>query len=243
MIEGGGLMALVMSVVVLAGVFRGITGFGGAMLMTPPLSILLGGIPAITIVLVLEAAAALIMVPSTYRDVPIQRLALLAIPACLTVPIGSTLLTTLDPSTARRLIGAVVVVFSLLLFSGLRLATHPRQIWLVATAGFGGVLLGATSIGAPPVIFLLLSGPDPTRLTRAILTAFIGITSVVGLIATIVFSKSGPPSLAWSLLLCALYLGSTYVGMKMFHRLNDYGARLIALVLMLTFGAITIVVG
>jgi hypothetical protein len=31
--------------------------------------------------------------------------------------------------------------------------------------------------------------------------------------------------------------------MKMFHRLNDYGARLIALVLMLTFGAITIVVG
>lgn len=211
--------------------------------MTPPLSILLGGIPAITIVLVLEAAAALIMVPSTYQDVPYRRLALLAIPACLTVPIGSTLLTTLDPSMSRRLIGAVVVIFSLLLFSGVRLAYHPRQIWLVATAAFGGVLLGATSIGAPPVIFLLLSGPDPTRITRAILTVFIGITSVVGLIATIVFSKSGPPSLAWSVVLCALYLGSTYVGMKMFHRLNDYGARVIALVLMLTFGTITIVLG
>lgn len=243
MIEGGSLAALVMSVVVLAGVLRGITGFGGAMLMTPPLSILLGGIPAITIVLVLEAAAALIMVPSTYRDVPLGRLALLAIPACLTVPIGSTLLTTLDPSMTRRLIGAVVVIFSLLLFSGVRLAYHPRQIWLVATAAFGGVLLGATSIGAPPVIFLLLSGPDPTRITRAILTIFIGITSVVGLIATIVFSESGPPSLAWSVVLCALYLGSTYIGMKMFHRLNDYGARVIALVLMLTFGTITIVLG
>ncbi len=105
-------IGLVIFTVVLAGVLRGITGFGGAMLMTPLLSIVLGGVPAIIIVLVMEAAAALIMVPAVYEDVPLGRLALLTVPACLTVPIGSAVLASLDPSSSRRLIGAAVVVFS-----------------------------------------------------------------------------------------------------------------------------------
>jgi uncharacterized protein len=234
---------LVVFAVVLAGVLRGITGFGGAMLMTPLLSIVLGGIPAIIVVLIMEAAAALVMVPTLYEDLPLGRLALLVIPACLTVPLGSAVLTILDPSASRRFIGAAVVVSSLALMSGVRYSRKPTAILTAAVSALSGFLLGATSIGAPPVILFLLSGPDPAKTTRAILTGFISITSVIGLIATLRVGWDVAPSIWLDLLLCALYLGSIYIGMKLFRRLNDFGARIIALSLMLTFGAVTVLLG
>ncbi|MEH2511057.1 putative membrane protein YfcA [Nitrobacteraceae bacterium AZCC 1564] len=236
-------IGLVIFTVMLAGVLRGITGFGGAMLMTPLLSVVLGGVPAIIIVLAIETAAALIMVPAIYGDVRLGRLILLTAPACLTVPIGSALLTSLDPSSSRRLIGGAVVVFSLALMSGIRYSRHPTPSLTAAVGALSGVLLGATSIGAPPVILFLLSGPDPAKTTRAILTVFISITSLVGVVATLHNAERSAPPASWVCLLCVIYLGSIFVGMKLFHKLNDFGARLIALTLMLIFGVITVVIG
>ena len=162
---------MIVGIVALAGLMRGITGFGGAMLMTPPLSLLLGPAPAIVLVLILETAAALVMLPGIYGDLPVKRLVLLAGPACLMVPVGSTLLAFLDPSSSRRLIGAAVIAFSLVLFSGVRYPQHVGAGPNVAIGALSGILLGATSIGAPPVILFLLSGPNSARRTRAILTA------------------------------------------------------------------------
>jgi uncharacterized membrane protein YfcA len=45
-------------VAVVAGVVRGITGFGGAMVMAPPLVLLLGPKLAVPVVLLLESLAA-----------------------------------------------------------------------------------------------------------------------------------------------------------------------------------------
>jgi uncharacterized protein len=59
----------VVVVVTLAGLIRGITGFGGAMLMAPPLSLLIGAVPAVVIALVLETAAALVMFPDALRKI------------------------------------------------------------------------------------------------------------------------------------------------------------------------------
>ena len=50
-------------IVGLAGLVRGTTGFGGAMVMSPVLSILLGPVPAVVIALLLETAGALVMFP------------------------------------------------------------------------------------------------------------------------------------------------------------------------------------
>jgi uncharacterized membrane protein YfcA len=111
---------LAAAIVACAGIMRGITGFGGAMLMTPPLGVLIGAVPAVAIALFLEAVAALIMAPSTHRDLPRREFALLIIPACLAIPLGTRLLVDLDPHLARRLIGAMVLVSSLAMLGGLR---------------------------------------------------------------------------------------------------------------------------
>ena len=99
---------------------RGVTGFGGAMLMAPPLSMLIGPVPTVVTALILETAAALVMFPDAWPKINKRVLLYLTIPACFSVPIGGYLLITLDPFIARKVIAGVVVVFSLGLLLGLR---------------------------------------------------------------------------------------------------------------------------
>jgi uncharacterized protein len=118
----------VIVIVTLAGFMRGITGFGGAMLMAPPLSMLIGPVPTVVTALILEMAAALVMFPDAWPKINKRILLYLTIPACFTVPIGGYLLITLDPFIARKVIAAVVVVFSLGLLAGLRYSGSQRPL-------------------------------------------------------------------------------------------------------------------
>lgn len=232
---------LVVGIVAAAGVMRGITGFGGAMLMTPPLGILLGPVPAVVISLCLEAVAALIMVPAVYKDLPFKEFARLIVPASLAIPIGTQVLMGLDAGAARRLIGAIVVISSIAMLSGLRYTRQAPGALSVAIGALAGVLLGATGIGAPPVVLFLLSGPSPVRNTRAVLTMFISTTSLIGVIALFASGVITVPLLAWSALLAICYLAAIWAGMKAFAKLTDHGARTIALCLMLLLGAAALV--
>lgn len=221
------------AIVTMAGLVRGTTGFGGAMLMTPLLSALIGPVPAVVTALILETAAALIMFPDALPKVKWRTLAYLILPAIVTVPIGSYLLLTLDPAIARRLIAAVVVAFSAMLLFGLRYNGTPRAVTSVALGSLVGALLGATSVGAPPVILYLLSGPDPVAVTRANLTVFVTAISVIGVAMLAAAGAITAPLGISAAALTIPFLLATWLGGKLFARLTDTGVRRFALVLML----------
>jgi uncharacterized membrane protein YfcA len=226
------------AVVMLAGFMRGVTGFGGAMLMAPALSMLYGPVPAVATALTLESAAAVVMFRDAWPRINLRALAYLTIPACFTVPIGGYLLLTLDPAIARKAIAGVVVVFSLTLLTGLRYSGRPRPATSLALGSVVGVLLGATSVGAPPVFLYLLSGPVPHVVTRANLTVFVTAISVVGLVMMFAAGALTPSLALLAALLTIPYLLATWLGGKAFGRLSEVGARRIALGLMLAMGIV-----
>ena len=211
---------LVAGIICAAGVMRGITGFGGGMLMTPPLSILLGAVPAVVISLCLEAVAALIMVPATYKDLPLKQFAFLIVPACIAIPVGTQVLIGIDAGLARRLIGAMVVLSSIAMLSGPALCTRGAK-------GIVGRHRRASRPAAwcnrhrrsacdpVPVV-----GSGPVRGTRAILTAFISTTSLIGVAALVAAGAITLPLLIWSALLAAVYLAAIWIGMKLFAHLS-----------------------
>ena len=226
------------AVVMLAGFMRGITGFGGAMLMAPPLSLLLGPVPAVAIALILETSAALVMFPDALPKINLRTLAYLIVPAAFTVPIGGYLLLTLDPGIARRMISGVVVIFSLVLLFGVRYSGSPRPATSIALGSVVGVLLGATSVGAPPVILYLLSGPDPQVVTRANLTVFVTAISVVGLVMLVVAGAATPPVWLLAAMLTVPFLLATWLGGKAFNIMSEVAVRRVALCMMLVMGTI-----
>ena len=228
----------VVVVVTLAGLVRGITGFGGAMLMAPPLSLLIGAVPTVVTALLLEAAAALVMFSDALPKINKRVLFYLILPACFTVPIGGYLLVTLDPIIARKAISAVVAVFSLILLFGLRYSGPHRETTSLLLGGIVGVLLGATSVGAPPVILYLLSGPDPQAVTRANLTVFVTAISVVGLVMLLFAGAFTTRLMISASLLCIPYLVATWLGGALFARMSDLGVRRLALGFMLTMSIV-----
>jgi uncharacterized membrane protein YfcA len=231
---------MVIVIVTLAGFMRGVTGFGGAMLMAPPLSMLIGPVPTVVTALVLETAAAFVMFPDAWPKINKRILLYLTIPACFSVPIGGYLLVTLDPLIARKFIACVVVVFSLGLLLGLRYSGSPRPLTSVALGGIVGVLLGSTSVGAPPVILYLLSGPDPQVVTRANLTVFVTAISAIGLVMLAAAGAITKTLAISAILLCIPYLAGTWVGGKLFGKLADATVRKIALFFMLSMGLISL---
>jgi uncharacterized membrane protein YfcA len=228
----------VIVVVTLAGFIRGITGFGGSMLMAPPLSLLIGAVPTVVTALMLEAAAALVMFPDALPKINKRALLYLTLPACFTVPIGGYLLVTLDPLIARKTISAVVAVFSLILLGGLRYSGPHRPATSLMLGSIVGVLLGSTSVGAPPVILYLMSGPDPPAVTRANLTVFVTAISVIGLVMLLVAGAFTPRLTLSAFLLCIPYLVATWLGAMLFARMSDVGVRRFALGFMFTMSVV-----
>ncbi|MGB6558742.1 MAG: sulfite exporter TauE/SafE family protein [Pseudolabrys sp.] len=227
-------------IVTAAGLVRGTTGFGGAMLMTPVLSALLGPIPAVVTALLMETAAALVMFPDALPKARWRTLLYLILPAVVTVPLGGYFFLTVDPAVARKMISAVVIVFSLMLLLGFRYSGSPRVITSLALGSVVGALLGATSVGAPPVILYLMSGPDPVAVTRANLTLFVTAISVIGLIMLAAAGAIGGSLATSAMLLVVPFLLATWLGGQLFARLSDAGARRFALVLMLCLGTASI---
>lgn len=226
----------VIAIVAAAGLVRGITGFGGAMLMSPVLSVLLGPVPTVVTALTLETAAALVMFPEAIPKVRWRVLTFLTVPALLTVPIGGYILLTVDPAIARKMIAGVVVLFSAMLLLGLRYHGAPRPATSIALGSLVGALLGATSVGAPPVILYLLSGPDPIAVTRANLTVFVTAISLIGVV---MLAAAG--AITWQVgtfaaFLTIPYLLATWLGGRLFARLSDQHVRRLALFLMLGVG-------
>lgn len=220
-------------VAVLAGVVRGITGFGGAMVMAPPLALLLGPQLTVPVVLLLESLAATPQVLQTRKLVRWRLMGPILAATAATVPLGGILLLSADALTLRRATALIVIVFSLLLLRGWRYTGSRRMLTGIGLGGLAGGMLGATSIGGPPVILYLLAGPDRIETTRANLTLFVFASCLIGLA---VLSAQGALETAglWTgLLLAPGYYGGLVVGTRLFSRFNDARFRQFTLLLMI----------
>jgi hypothetical protein len=224
-------------VAVIAGVVRGITGFGGAMVMAPPLVLLLGPTLAVPVVLLLESLAAAPQVMQTRALVRWRVVGPILAATAVTVPLGGYLLLTSDALTLRRATALIVIVFSALLLRGWRYTGQHKMSTGIALGGLAGGMLGATSIGGPPVILYLLAGPDRIDITRANLTLFVAASCIIGL-AMLAMQGVVDLDAAWTALwLAPGYYGGLVVGTRLFSRFNDARFRQFTLLLMMAVSA------
>lgn len=226
-------VALAALVAAVAGVIRGITGFGGAMVMSPPFALLLGPLVAVPVVLLLEGIAATPMLVQLRREVRWRVIGPIIAAAYVTMPIGTWLLVSADPQVMRRAIAGVVIVFSLLLLRGWRYTGRQRLATGVGLGAISGTMLGATSLGGPPVILYLLAGPDPIDTTRANLTYYLGALCLAGLALLWLNGVLGLSGLWLAALLTPGYYLGMVLGIRLFARFDDQRFRRFTLVFMM----------
>lgn len=214
------------------GLVRGTTGFGAAMVMTPPLAMLVGARTAVPVTLLLETFAAAPMLPAALALARWRVIAPICASAMLTVPAGALLLTLASPLTLRRLIAATVILFSLALLSGRQYRGSQRLPTSVGLGALSGTMLGATSIGAPPIILYLLSGPDAVPVTRANLTLYVVVISAAGLVMLGVNGLLTMATLQQAAVLALPFAGGVLAGSRLFARFSDQRFRQVTIGLM-----------
>ena len=226
-------LTLGLLIALIGGLVRGTTGFGAAMVMTPVLALLIGPKAAVPVTLLLETFAALPMLPSAARIARWRVIGPISAAALLTVPLGGWLLAGSDPKVLRMLIAVTVIVFSLALLSGRRYQGAPRTGTSLGLGALSGAMLGATSIGAPPVILYLLSGPDPAAVTRANLTLYVVVISAAGLVMLTASGLIDAGTLRFAGWLALPFLGGVIIGSRLFSRFSDLRFRQFTMVFML----------
>lgn len=231
------MLSVAVAIAGIGGLVRGITGFGGAMVMSPPLALLLGPRLTVAVVLVLESIVAAQMLVRTQRLVSWRVIGPILLSACAAVPLGTLILVTVDPALIRRAIAVTVIVFSLALLRGWRHAGRHRLIGSLGLGALSGTMLGATSVGAPPVILYLLSGPDPVATTRANLTLYVTVTSLVAIVLLWYHSVLDAQAGWTSLWLAPAYYGGLLAGVRLFPRFSDTRFRQLTLLVLICVSA------
>lgn len=154
-------------VVVIAGIARGLSGFGTGMIVVPVAAALYNPATAVVMVVVIDT---LPIVPLTLPVLKIARWkevlpCLFGLAALL--PLGVFILKHGDPEVLRWVICIAILVLAAILWSGWRYH-GPRNVAIsFGVGGLAGVLSGTASVPGPPVIMYWLASSLPAAIVRA----------------------------------------------------------------------------
>jgi uncharacterized membrane protein YfcA len=175
---GPDLVSLIVTVtsIFIAGIIRGYSGFGFAMVAVTSISLVLPPIHVVPLVLILEVLASLRLVPQVWRDIDWYSLRWLLVGSLFATPLGVYLLANIPAMPMRISISLIVLVAAILLMRGWAWKRMPGRTLILTTGVACGMLNGAAAIGGPPVILLYLSSPAGVTVSRAsIIAYFLGI--------------------------------------------------------------------
>ncbi|WP_375691496.1 TSUP family transporter [Pseudooceanicola sp. LIPI14-2-Ac024] len=210
-----GLPILILAYLI-AGLVRGFTGFGTALIVMPVAAALLPLPVAIVLLSVTGVFSWPAMLPRAWAAADKRQVGVLALAAVLTAPVGVWLLTVLERDLLRWLVALAAAVTLAALVSGWRYRGRVGWPGLGAIGGAAGVLGGATGLTGPPVILFYLAGPSGAEAVRANTILFLAALEV-GIIVNLFLRDLVTVDAIWlGLLLAMPYLMGVLAGQALF---------------------------
>ncbi|HIF58747.1 MAG TPA: sulfite exporter TauE/SafE family protein [Pseudomonadales bacterium] len=168
------------------GLMLGYTGWGGAMVSIPFLTILYGPVDALVIMMIGAVLITAHLFPAAARQADWKHMTPVLIAMAICVPIGSLLLLSLEPHLIRRIIGWLIVGASLLILSGWRYKGPQGTGASATTGGISGLISGFTGLGGPPLVIYILALNQSAAIQRANILVFMALVSIIILASTFV---------------------------------------------------------
>ncbi len=199
-----------------AGLVRGFTGFGSALIIMPMASSVLDPFAALAFLTVVEFWGPLPNLRAALRvGAPREALLLLA-GAAVGLPLGLWGLSMLDPAIFGWSVSVIVLILLGLVMSGWRYAGTLRPAGIVGVGGIGGFLGGIAGVPGPPVIMLYMASSLPVAVIRAnFLLYLLGID----LLMIAVFVSAGlldVLAITVGVLCVPLYMAANVLGARLF---------------------------
>ena len=223
-----GVFAYLVVGAVLAGLVRGFSGFGTAMVFIPIAGQVLSPIATLIVLLVMELIGPLPNIPRAIRDGKLPDLLRLITGAVIGAPIGVYFLNLMSADTFS-LLGAVFSLCLLfLLICGVRYKGTLNQGLIFFTGAIGGLSGVAFGIPGPPVIMLYMASSLPASVIRANNTLFLNL---IYILLFLIFWLKG--MLIFNFIIVGLIIAVPYlvfcvVGAKLFNPSREKLYRIVA---------------
>jgi uncharacterized membrane protein YfcA len=195
--------------------------------------------PAVAVPLLLACSitSQVVSIANLWRSMQWRRSVPFLVGGLAGIPLGALLLRNLDPHSFAAGFGAFLVCYSGYMLFKPNLAFRNDSRWIETIVGLGGGVLGGAIAfpGALPTIWYNLRGlPKDTQ--RGTIQPFILLMQIATLVY---FSRFGmiTQGLSSLYLLCApAVVAGTWLGLRLFHHIDDAAFRRVILLLLLVSG-------
>jgi uncharacterized membrane protein YfcA len=223
-----------------AGIMRGYSGFGTAVILAPVYSLLWGPRAGIPVMLLMELVVSVQLLPGAIKDADRRVVLPLGGAAAVATPLGAWVLLTADGDALRRFIGGFVLVFGLLLMSGWRYHGSRPLPLNIAVGTAAGLLKGATGMSGPPVILYLLAGLEQAKRHRANLILFFATIAIISVFPPLLGGLIDLPVLVRLAVLLPVMALSVPVGARLFRVVPERMYRPFAMGVLLVAGGLAL---
>ncbi|MFB9950326.1 sulfite exporter TauE/SafE family protein [Rhizobium puerariae] len=179
-------LAFLFLAAMIAGLARGFSGFGGALIFIPLAGAAISPKIAPALLLVIDGVTTLGMLPDGWKRANRREVGTMLIGTLVGVPVGTTMLATIEPTALRWLISAVVLSLLVFLISGWRYHGKPKTPLTIGVGAVAGLFGGAAQLSGPPVVAYWLGGAIPPLAVRANLVLYFALSTVISAASYIV---------------------------------------------------------
>src|SRR6516162_3140174 len=184
---------------------RGFSGFGSALIFMPLASSLASPRLIAALLLIIDFVAAAPLIPGAWRQADRKATAVIVSGALVGVPVGTYLLSRLDPVTTRWIISGFVFALLLLLLSGWRYRGKEHAALSVGIGALSGFCSGLAQTGGPPIVGYWLGRPIASNIARANILLFFGASDFFSMVSYGVTGLITLETIRFSLLVGPVY--------------------------------------
>jgi uncharacterized protein len=166
-------LIILLATVALAGLARGLTGFGTGMIVAPVAGAFYGAPAALVIIAVMDLLPTIPVTLPALKHALWREVIPVFIGMAVFFPLGIYVVTTADPVTLRWIISLSILTCVASLAGGRRYHGPRNAPISLGVGGVAGVLSGIAQIPGPPVIIYWMASALPVTIVRAnLLTLF-----------------------------------------------------------------------
>ncbi|WP_295845802.1 sulfite exporter TauE/SafE family protein [Tardiphaga sp.] len=233
-------LALLVATAFIAGLARGFSGFGSALIFMPIASMVAGAQVAAPLLLVIDFLTTLTLIPDAYRRADRRDVAIISLGALIGVPLGTMMLAWGNPLAIRWIIVALIGSMLVLLACGWRYPGKPTTSATVAVGGVAGFFGGLAQLGGPPVVMYWLRDTAVAAVTRANIILYFAIADVLIIISYSIGGLWTSAILGLAVITGPLFGLGLWLGSKLFGRASNETFRRICYTLIVVSALISL---
>ena len=209
------------AVAFVSGTARGFSGFGSALIFMPLASSIADPRLVAALLLIIDFVAAAPLLPNAWQKADRKATAIMVAGALIGVPIGTYLLTQLEPVTTRWIISVFVFALLLLLLSGWRYRGKDHASIAVGIGGLSGFCSGLAQTGGPPIVGYWLGRPIPSVIARANIMLFFGASGCFSAVSYAATGLITLDAIKFALAVGPVYAGGVWFGASLFGKASE----------------------